>query len=190
MSVYHLLLPHLCPQPSPSFLNEYRPPPPPQECAAGVVCSQNPGLSFHSGPEITEPLSAIALLQTLARHCKKTLHWQRGAEQSSSFFKERYSVDYGWNDMISHARYHPARVTDSAPHEAGPMKVQKPKLHEGSHLSGQVPEFNCINKAQSLFVFPQIIKVRLMSTPVRERVKVQACQHSLRHQKKKKKIHL
>lgn len=94
-------------------------------------------------------------------------------------------MDYGWNDMISHARYHPAQVTDSAPHEAGPMKVQKPNLREGSHLSGQAPEFNCINKAQSLLIFQQIIKTRLMSTTVQERVKLQTCQHSLGHQKKR-----
>lgn len=104
---------------------------------------------------------------------QKTLYWQGEAEKSLSFFKERYSVDGCWNYMILPARYHPAPGHRLCPHEAAPMKVQKPNLHESSNLSGQVPEFNCINKAQPMFIFQQIVKTWLMSTPVQERVKVQ-----------------
>lgn len=45
---------------------------------------------------------AFALLHALARHCKKTFCWQREAEQSWNFSKERSSANYGWKDMILH----------------------------------------------------------------------------------------
>ena len=53
------------------------------------------------------------------------------------------------------------------------MKVQKQNLHGGSHLSRQAPNFNCLHKAQPMFIFQQIFKPWLLSTPAQERTKVQ-----------------